>query len=113
MDYKQLIDQHIENGIANLRPVFEAAAKRLMDLNPDGSNKITGTKLAAELGDEFGVAGPALYPILKKYLFNGFPGVAFTAGAQGGGRRIPGYNCNAVLIKELPEIVETTDTDCF
>jgi len=78
--------QHIDNVLAELRPLFEKAASRI-DALKEGE-KIPATKLAEDLAKELGMTGPQLYPTLK-LLFEGYPGVKILKGAHGGIYKVP------------------------
>ena len=77
---------HINKSLATIRTIFEKASTRIEALKP--GEKVTATGLAKELGAEIGMAGPALYPTLK-FLFEGYPGVSVTKGANGGICKLP------------------------
>lgn len=73
--------QHIEEAINGVRALYLKAAARIEAIKP--GEKIPATQLANELALEHGMAGPALYPVLKMLLAN-YPGVEIKRGATGG-----------------------------
>lgn len=77
------VTKHIEDSLANIRTMFERAAARIEALPEDGKTKIPATKLAEEIGQEFGLSGPTLYPTML-FLFKGYPGTELHRGARGG-----------------------------
>ena len=85
-----MVKTHIDNSIAKIRTLFEAASVRIEALKP--GEKIPATALAEELAKDMNTTGPSLYPVLK-FLFDGYPGVVIKRGAQGG------------ICKPLPEKV--------
>lgn len=85
-------NQHLENALAKIRPIFEKAVERIDALKP--GEKVPATELAADLArdiiqaDGKPMTGPQLYPTLK-FLFEGYPGVAVRKGAHGGIIKLP------------------------
>ncbi len=77
------VKTHIEDSLATIREMFERAAERIEALPEDGKSKIPATKLAEEIGKEFGLSGPTMYPTML-FLFKGYPGTALKKGAHGG-----------------------------
>lgn len=78
---------HIDEALAQVRALFMKAATRIEAIKP--GEKIPATQLAEDLAKEQGLTGPQLYPILKQYLLNQYPGVDIRRGAHGGIFRLP------------------------
>lgn len=76
-----MVKAHIDNSIAKIRTLYEAASVRIEALKP--GEKIPATQLAEDLAKDMDTTGPALYPVLKM-LFDGYPGIIIKRGAQGG-----------------------------
>jgi hypothetical protein len=72
---------HVEASLNKIREIFVKASERIEALNP--GDKIPATALAAELGAEFGMTGPQLYPTIR-FLLESYPGVLVRRGAHGG-----------------------------
>ena len=72
---------HVNVSLDKIRTIFERASARIEALKP--GEKIPATALAVELGAEFGLTGPQLYPTLR-FLFDGYPGIIVRRGAHGG-----------------------------
>lgn len=72
---------HVETSLDKIRKIFEKASERVEQLQP--GEKVPATVLASQLGEEFGMSGPQLYPVLR-FLFDGYPGILVRRGAHGG-----------------------------
>lgn len=94
------INNHIEGSLGRIREIFLKASTRIEALKV--GQKIPATVLASELGEEYGMTGPQLYPILK-YLFDGYPGIEVKRGAHGGIVRI--MPSNTAVTQTSTEIV--------
>ena len=81
------VKKHIEDSLAKIRVVFEKAAERIESIPADGKSKIPGTTLAAEVGKEFGVPGPTMYPTML-FLYKDYPDTICKKGAHGGIYRV-------------------------
>ncbi len=76
-----IVKNHIENALSEIRAIFEQAAERIEALGDN--EKVPATKLAEELAEKIDLTGPGLYPTLK-FLLKGYPGVDIKRGAYGG-----------------------------
>ena len=99
---------HIDNSLSKIRILFEKASDRI-DAIPNGG-KIPATKLAEEIGNEVGITGATLYPVLK-FLFEGYPGVEIKRGAKGGIVKTMPKTEPVVSVK--PDKVDSTITDAI
>ena len=72
---------HVEFSLKKIREIFIKASERIEAIKP--GDKIPATVLAAELGSEFGMTGPQLYPTIR-FLLDSYPGVLVRRGAHGG-----------------------------
>ena len=72
---------HVDMSLAKIRVMFEKASARIEALKP--GEKVPATELAKDIGKEYGLSGPQIYPVLK-FLFDGYPGVEVKRGAHGG-----------------------------
>lgn len=72
---------HVEVALNKIRTLFEKASERIEALNP--GEKVPATALAEQIGEQFGLTGPQLYPTLR-FLFDGYPGILVRRGAHGG-----------------------------
>lgn len=72
---------HIEESIAKIRSLFEKASERIDSLK--SGEKVTATKLAEELSNQFGMTSQQIYPILL-FLIKNYPCVDVVRGAHGG-----------------------------
>ena len=61
---------HIDSSLLEIRAIFIKTAERIEALAP--GEKIAATELAEQIGKEYNIQGPMLYPTLK-FLFNGYP----------------------------------------
>lgn len=73
--------QHIELTLNKIQSIFEKASAKIDALS--SGQKLLATKLAEEIGKEYNIPGPVLYPTLKLLLDN-YPGVSVKRGAHGG-----------------------------
>ena len=76
---------HVEKSLNKIRVMFERTSERIESMK--SGEKIAATKLVAEIAQEFGLTGPALYPILL-YVIRDYPGVEITRGAHGGVKKL-------------------------
>lgn len=74
--------KHLEDSIASIRAIFEKVAARVAAIKP--GEKKPATELAHEIAKEYGMTGPQLYPTLKFFLNDKYPGVEIRKGAHGG-----------------------------
>jgi hypothetical protein len=72
---------HVESSLLEIRKIFIKAAEQIEALAP--GEKIAATELAEQIGKEYNIQGPILYPTLK-FLFNGYPGIDVKRGRFGG-----------------------------
>lgn len=77
------VAKHIDESLAKIRVIFEKAAAVIEALPADGKSKIPGTTLAKDIGQEFGITGPTMYPTML-FLYKGYPGTVLRKGAHGG-----------------------------
>ena len=94
---------HVDASLAKIRVIFEKASARIEALKP--GEKVPATELAKELGKEYGMSGPQLYPVLK-FLLDGYPGVEIKRGAHGGIIRPPVAEPTVAV---EPAVVPATD----
>lgn len=78
---EEKVNNHIEVSLESVRKIFIKFAERVEQLKP--GEKIPATKLAKELGEEIGIAGPQLYQTLL-FVIKNYPGVVIKRGANGG-----------------------------
>src|SRR5512135_1409367 len=87
---EQVVLDHVEEAISQVRALFLKAATRIEAIKP--GEKIPATQLAEDLAKEQSpdMTGPQLYPTLK-ILLDKYPGVDIRRGAHGGiYRLLPG-----------------------
>jgi hypothetical protein len=75
------IENHIDSSLAKIKAIFMKASERIENLK--SGEKIPATVLASELGQEIGMTGPQLYPVLK-FMLHSYPSVDVKRGAHGG-----------------------------
>lgn len=100
-------NQHLEDALQKIRPIFEKAAQRIDALKI--GEKIPATKLADDLAKEVGMTGPSLYPTLK-FLLDGYPNVDIRKGAHGGIIKLD-PNAKAVATPATPVTLTDKSTD--
>jgi hypothetical protein len=101
--------KHIDDALANIRAIFEIAASRIEALPEDGKSKIPGTTMAKELGEQFGISGPTLYPTLL-FLLRGYPGTVLRKGAHGGIVRLaPNQSPDLAMVPSVEDQVADAD----
>lgn len=99
------VKKHIDDSLAKIRAIYEKAAERIEALPVDGKSKLPGTTLAAEVGKEFGIAGPTMYPTML-FLYKDYPGTVLKKGAHGGI-----YRVDPKAVADEPAVIDVVELD--
>lgn len=82
---KKNIENHIDESLLKIRKIFEAAAEKIEAIELD--KRLPATELAKDLGEQFNLEGPQIYPTIK-FLLENYPNIKIKRGAHGGIHRI-------------------------
>jgi hypothetical protein len=104
------VKKHIDDSLAKIRVIFEAAAAVIEALPEDGKSKVPGTTLAGEVGKPFGINMASMYPTML-FLYKGYPGTELRKGAHGGIVRLARVTAPAVVVTDDAAAV-VDDAEC-
>jgi hypothetical protein len=72
---------HIDKSLEDIKIIFNKVSSYIDNMK--SGERIAATKLAKDIGVEFNIPGPTLYPTIH-FLLKDYPGIILKNGAKGG-----------------------------